>query len=126
VVNGRRAFGGGTRRKTAADGPRAMKDVLGRFMRSSGLALQLKHPALFRAWENVVPAPFRATTRVAGLKNKVVLVEVSSSAALLELKQFWTEKLRQALVQEMDGLYISNVRFILADFRSANESNASL
>ncbi len=103
-----------------------MKEVLGEFMRTSGLALQLKHPALFRAWSKVAPERFRAFARLAGVKNKVIIVEVSSSAALLELKQFWKEKLRQALIREMRGLWVSDIRFVLADFRSGNEPNASL
>lgn len=125
-MSGRDLFSRRKKAEQQPDGPRVMKDALGEFMRTSGLALQLKHPALFRAWESVVPAPFRPFARLAGFKNKVVIVEVSSSAALLELKQFWKEKLRQALVRQMKGLYVSDVRFILADFRSGNEPDSGL
>jgi hypothetical protein len=103
-----------------------MKEVMGEYLRSSGLAVQLKHPALFRAWERVAPEPFRALARLAGFKNKVVIVEVASSAVLWELKQFWKDQIRQALIREMNGRHIADVRFIVADFRSGNEPNTSL
>jgi hypothetical protein len=103
-----------------------MKEAVRDFLRTAGVAGILKNPALYRAWERVVPAQYRPFTRLAGLKNKAVTVEVSSAAVLQELAQFGKEKLRQALVREMGGLYIANVRLVLADFGRGDERGVEI
>jgi len=49
-----------------------------------------------------------------------VTVEVCSAAALHELSQFWREQLRRALIAELGGDYIQDLRFVLADTGSTH------
>ena len=103
--------------------PQPMKAVVSDFMHSSGLARQLKNPALFAAWQRIVPEHFRPFTRVAGIKNKVVIIEVSSAAVMQELAQFREEYLRAALIQALGGTHVAGLRFALADFGRIDERN---
>jgi hypothetical protein len=36
------------------------------------------------------------------------------------LKQFWKDKIKEALIHEMDGAHVQDVRFVLTDFGSEN------
>ena len=114
------------RRVTRKPRTRKLGEAISDYLRASGLAAQLKHPELFAAWDKTVPEEFGAFTRVAGFRNRVVTIEVSSSAALQELAHFWRERLRKALVEQMKGLYIEDLRFVLRDFGRGNGSIGKL
>ena len=109
---------GWAHRRTPPSGPKPLADALKAYVRQSGLNIQLRHGKLYEAWVRVVPEEFRKYTQLGGFRKQIVTIKVTSAAVLQELAQFWRDPLRQALIEELDGTYIDDVRFVLSDNRS--------
>lgn len=97
--------------------PPSLKLALGRYLKGSGLANQLKMADVFAAWERAVPEEFKPFARLAGFKKRIATIHVNSSPVLQELSQFHKESIRKALTRELGGIHVEDVKFVLADHR---------
>ena len=61
-----------------------LKDVLGKFLETSGLGRRIEATALERAWVEII-GPLSCHTRFEGLRRDVATVVVDNSSLLSEL-----------------------------------------
>jgi len=74
--------------------PVAIGDVVQRFLRASGLSAQMKHFAVYAAWDAALGKDLARRARPVGFQAGTLSVEVQSSAHLHELQNFTGEQFR--------------------------------
>jgi predicted nucleic acid-binding Zn ribbon protein len=95
----------------ATDGPEALSDVVGRLFIARGWGRTAERARLEAAWaEAAVDLP-TGSTRVAGLRRKVLEVEVATPILLQELTQFHKKRLLAAVREKLAGMAISDLKF---------------
>jgi len=84
-----------------AKGAEALSDLLQRFLQTSPAGRAVAVEEVEARWREVavevVGAPLAADTRVRGLRDGVLTIEVASSALLSELETFHSQELLRAL-----------------------------
>ena len=104
-----------------------LKDILGRFLQTSGLARRAGVGDLRAAWEEAV-GPGAEHTRIDAIRQDVLTVVVDSAALLAELANFRKDELLGALRQRAAGQAIGDIRFRLGSVkprrRPADSSDA--
>ena len=99
----------GYRTKNAT--PQPLGDVLGRFMRTSGLKDKLRSPAVYNCWPEVAGPDASQHSRVVGFDNATLYVEVDSAPWLHMLSQFRRRELLQGMREMMRGARVTDIRF---------------
>jgi predicted nucleic acid-binding Zn ribbon protein len=94
-----RAGGGGGRGrgKGPGAGAQSVGDLLAGFLAETKVGREVARDALEEGWREVVGPEVAVGTRVRGLRDKVLTVEVSSSALLQELRTFYRASILAAL-----------------------------
>ena len=78
-------------------GPRAIGDLLSGFLKETKVGREIAREQVEAAWRSAVGPEVAAETRVQGLRDGVLSVEVGSSALLQELKTFYRASILAAL-----------------------------
>ena len=91
--------------------PRPVGDILGRYMRTSGLKAKLRSPAVYDYWPEVAGAEACRHSRVTGFDNCVLYVEVDSAPWLQMLATFKKPELLSGIRQVMPGVRVRDIKF---------------
>jgi predicted nucleic acid-binding Zn ribbon protein len=84
-------------------GGEAIGDILARMMAHSNVGRGVAREALDEAWREAVGAEVAAETRVRGMRDGVLTVEVGSSALLSELATFYRASILASLRAKAKG-----------------------
>jgi predicted nucleic acid-binding Zn ribbon protein len=103
------SYSGG--RQDQAHGPRALGDLLGELFVARGLSQIRAATELETAWEQVIGEVGAAQTRVAGLRNGVLMVTVAHPTLLQELAAYRKSELLDALKRTLPGVRLQDLRF---------------
>ena len=87
-----------------------LKDILGRYLDSSGLTRRLQYAELQAAWEALL-GDQAAHTRLDSVRKDVACFVVGSAALLAELNNFRKAELVEGLQRQVKGMFIRDIRF---------------
>lgn len=96
------------------DGPERIGDLLGGFLEKSGLKDSLLRTEAVEDWEVRVGAAIANVTRAQGVRDTALIVEVRSSAWLMELNLMKDEILRRVNEGRKEAP-IEKIVFVLAE-----------
>jgi len=91
--------------------PRAVGEVLAKFLRTSGLKEKLRSPEIYDCWPEVAGVEACTHSRVVGFTNCVLHVEVDSAPWLQMLATFRKPELLRSLKERMTGARIRDIKF---------------
>lgn len=89
-----------------------LKDVLGKYLESSGIGRRIEATALERAWAEMM-GPLAVHSRFDGLRRDVGMVIVDNSSLLSEMHHFQKESLLSELRERVPGAVVRELRFKL-------------
>ena len=95
-------------------GPERIGDLLGGFLEKAGLREALVRADVVEEWEERVGEAIGRVTRAQGVRNTALIIEVRSSAWLMELNLIKGEILRKVNEGRDEGL-IERIVFVLAE-----------
>lgn len=96
----------------AARGPQRLGEALSELVALKGLVRNGASEQLSKAWHQVAGERIGAETRVVGVRNRSLEIEVGNAALLYELDSFHKSGLLKAMKQQR-GLSISGLKFRL-------------
>ena len=99
---------------TKGDGPQRVGDVLGGFLEGKGLREAVRRAEIVDEWEERVGEAIARVTRAQGVRETALIVEVKSSAWLMELDLMKGEILKRVNEGRDDAL-IEKIVFVLAE-----------
>ena len=102
-------------------GPEPLGGAIGEFLKSSGIAVVLKHPQLHEVWRRTVGEEWAACARIAALRNGVLEVAVDSSARMNEI-QFHKAAILKDLRAAIRKPYIHNIQFIVKPLQDSDDA----
>ncbi len=91
---------------------RAVED----FLRTSGLANSLVNRALHETWRDTVGGEVSEHTRVAGIRKKVLIIEVDSAPWLNELAGFHKDSILKEVQRKLPDEGIVDIQFKAGSF----------
>lgn len=91
-------------------------DVLGKYLQDSGLAALIANDKLKTCWEEAAGRQILAHTRLMGIRNQILFVEVDSSPRLQELKCFLKPQILQQFQHSYSRVFIRDINFTLGSF----------
>ena len=97
--------------------PSTLGEVLGHFLKSSGLKRRIQEQKLLDSWEKAVGLAIAERTQPIGVKNRVLQVRVSSSVWMQQL-QFLKGLILQKLHEQAGNHFLQDVRFFLGEMES--------
>jgi predicted nucleic acid-binding Zn ribbon protein len=95
-------------------GPERVGDLLGGFLKKAGLREAILRADAVEEWEERVGEAIGRVTRAQGVRDATLVVEVKSSAWLMELNLMKEEILRKVNEGRKEGL-IKRIVFVLAE-----------
>jgi hypothetical protein len=98
--------------------PVTLGEVLGHFLRNSGLKRRLQEQKILDSWERAVGAPIAERTQAVGVINRVLRVKVSSSVWMQQL-QFMKGLILQKLHEQTGNHLLQDLRFFLGEMESS-------
>jgi len=99
---------------TDGRGPEKVGDLLGGFLEKKGLREALVRVDAVEEWQERVGEAIGRVTRAQGVRDTALIVEVKSSAWLMELNLMREEILRKVNEGREEGL-IERIVFVLAE-----------
>jgi predicted nucleic acid-binding Zn ribbon protein len=96
------------------DGPQRVGKVLGDFLKDRGLHEPVLRNEAMEEWDQRVGEAIARVTRVQGVRDAALIVEVRSSSWLMELNLMRGEILRRVNEGRTEGL-IEKIVFVLAE-----------
>ena len=99
-----------------------LKDIIGRFLQTSGLARPGGAAELEAAWEEAVGLGAEHT-RIDAVRDSVAVVVVDSAALLAELANFRKDELLAALQARVRGQFIRDIRFRVGSLKPRRGRN---
>jgi len=96
------------------EGPKHVGELLGDFLRDKGLRESVLRNEAMEDWDARVGEAIARVTRVQGVRDATLIVEVRSSPWLMELNLMRGEILRQVNEGRTEGL-IEKIVFVLAE-----------
>jgi predicted nucleic acid-binding Zn ribbon protein len=100
--------------KQKDEGPQKVGDVLSSFLEKAGLRETVLRAEVVEGWEDRVGEAIARVTRAQGVRGSTLIVEVRSSAWLMELNLMKEEILRRLNEGRQEAL-IENIVFVLAE-----------
>lgn len=94
-------------------GPEHIKNLLGEFLRKSGLSGKIGRREVLALWPEVVGPDIAAHTRIAAFRKGVLSVAVDSAAHFYELSTFFGEEIREKLNKAVAKQFVSKINFHL-------------
>jgi predicted nucleic acid-binding Zn ribbon protein len=95
-------------------GPEKVGDVLGAYLEKSGLREPVLRTEVLDQWDERVGEAISRVTKVQGIRDATLIVEVRSSAWLMELNLVKKEILRCVNEGRREGL-VERIVFVLAE-----------
>ena len=95
-------------------GPERVGDLLGSFLKKAGLREAVVRADVVGEWEERVGEAIGRVTRAQGVRGTALIVEVKSSAWLMELNLMKDEILRRVNHGREEGL-VERIIFVLAE-----------
>lgn len=95
-------------------GPEKVGDLLGGYLQKTGLREGVLRADLVEEWEDRVGEAIGKVTRAQGVRDRTMIVEVRSSAWLMELNLMKDEILRKVNEGRKEGL-IERIVFVLSE-----------
>lgn len=95
-------------------GPEKVGDVLGAFLKKAGLREAITRVDVVEEWQERVGEAIGRVTRAQGVRDATLIVEVKSSAWLMELNLMRDDILRSVNEGRSEGL-IKKIVFVLAE-----------
>jgi len=95
-------------------GPQRVESILSGVLEKHGVKDQVERISVLDAWPEIVGEKLGAVTKVKGLRDAVLFVEVRSSAWLMELNMMKGEFLDQVNTHLVD-LPVQRIVFVLAE-----------
>lgn len=95
-------------------GPERVGDVLGGFLRKSGLREPVLRAGVVEEWSDRVGKAIAGVTRAQGVREATLIVEVRSSSWLMELNLMKEEILRR-VNEDRTEAHIEKIVFVLAE-----------
>ena len=92
-------------------GPKAVGEILARYMRTSGLKDTLRSPAIYDCWPEAAGDEAAQHSRVVGFKDSVLHVEVDSAPWLQMLATFRKADLLAGVQQLVRSVRVTDIRF---------------
>ena len=99
--------------KQGARGPRPIHELIRSFIREEGLGKQGRSERVFRAWDEAIGDDLKRAARPVRFRGSELCVEVSSSAAFYELRNFTGEDYRRAANERLGNEAIRRIVFRL-------------
>ena len=97
------------------DGER-LGEVLGKYLQDSGLSAFIANDKLKTCWEEAVGRQMLAHTKLMGIRNQILFVEVDSSPRLQELKCFLKPQILQQFQHSYRRVFVKDISFTLGSF----------
>lgn len=94
-----------------AKGPERLSEILSRLFAARGWGRQQDRLHLERAWAEAAGTDYASITRVAGIKRRILEVEVKGAIPLQELSQFHKRSVLERLRKAMPGTTITDIKF---------------
>ena len=95
-------------------GPQKVGDVLGGFLEKKGLREAVRRAEAVEEWEERVGEAIARVTRAQGVRGTALIVEVRSSAWMMELDLMKDEILERVNEGREDG-FVEKIVFVLAE-----------
>jgi len=99
--------------------PSTLGEVLGHFLKSSGLKRRIQEQKILDSWEKAVGEAVAERTQPMGVKNRVLWVRVSSSVWMQQL-QFMKGLILQKLHEQTGNHSLQDLRFFLGEMESSD------
>jgi len=99
--------------------PSTLGEVLGHFLKSSGLKRRIQEQKILDSWEKAVGEAVAERTQPMGVKNRVLRVRVSSSVWMQQL-QFMKGLILQKLHEQTGNHSLQDLRFFLGEMESSD------
>ena len=96
--------------------PEELGGILDRYLRESGLRDALTSEELVMCWREAVGGKITEHTRLLGIRNQVLKVEVDCSPRLHELNCFLKQGILQHLQENYKRRFIKDISFTLGSF----------
>ncbi len=100
--------------KKKDSGPEKVSEVLGGFLKKSGLRESVLRAGAVEEWDDRVGEAIARVTRAQGVREATLIVEVRSSSWLMELNLMKEEILRRVNEGRTEAL-IAKIVFVLAE-----------
>ena len=95
-------------------GPTRVASVLSQLLEKHGVQKQVKRLSLLELWPEIVGEKLAAVTRVKGVDNEALLVEVRSSAWIMELS-LMKDRFLERVNERLEEAPIERIVFVLAE-----------
>lgn len=92
-------------------GPERLSEILSRLFAARGWGRQQDRLHLERAWADAAGTDYSSITRVAGIKRRILEVEVRGAIPLQELSQFHKRGILERLRKAIPGTTITDIKF---------------
>lgn len=99
---------------TSSGGPVRVDAVLSRVLQEHGVHKQVERMSLLELWPDVVGEKLAAVTRVKGIDEDALLVEVRSSAWIMELS-LMKDRFLERVNQRLEEAPVDRIVFVLAE-----------
>ncbi len=93
------------------NGPETLKEILARLFTARGWGRRSGRLHLEKAWAAAVGKEYETQTRVAGLRNGILEVEVNNGVSLQELVHYHKRRLLEKLRAALPGTTVTDLRF---------------
>ncbi|MCX6357416.1 MAG: DUF721 domain-containing protein [Candidatus Aureabacteria bacterium] len=94
-------------------------DVLDTLLRKLGLDKKARDARIVQEWERIVGPTIARHSAPAGMRGKILIVNVDSSVWLAELSRFFKEKILAAVRAELGEERIQDIRFRIGELKES-------
>ena len=95
-------------------GPTRVDTVLAKVLEKYGVRESVERLEVLREWSDIVGDPLSEVTRVRGVDNKTLLIEVRSSAWMTELQVLKNDVLKR-VNEQFEAVVFEKIVFVLAE-----------
>lgn len=91
----------------------SMKDVIKRFMKSSGVGWMINNQEIILLWNSIVGENIAKQTKVRNIRNGVLHIDIESSSLRHELEQFQSKQIIELLKNIRPDLTLVSIKYHL-------------
>ena len=106
--------------RKGAKSPPSMGEVLGEFLRRTGINRKIQEQKILNSWEEAVGEGVAEKTQPIRVQNRVLQVKVANSVWMQEL-QFMKELIMQKLQQQTGKNILQDLRFFIGEIEPSGE-----
>jgi hypothetical protein len=97
-----------------AKNPPSLGEVLGNFLRRSGLTRKIQEQKILNSWDKAVGEAIAERTQPVNVKNRVLRVKVTNSVWMQEL-QFMKDLIIKKLHEQIGENFLQDLRFFIGE-----------